>query len=402
MISQALVEEVVDAQKEVFLNKNLGVNRDLLGSTKILANFVNVITGVRRCGKSILLLQILNQHFDKALFINFEDPRLAGFKTDDFRRLDAVIKNRKIKVLFFDEIQSLENWELYVRQKIDEDFQVIVTGSNATLLSKELGTKLTGRHLSTELFPFSYPEYLKLKAKKDNPASAKAYLEEGGFPEFLKTGVTTLLNHLLDDILYRDIAVRYGIRDVVSLRRLAVYLLSNIGKPVSATRLKKQFEIKATSTLLEYFSHLENAYIVQFVSKFSYSIKAQIRNPKKVYAIDTALSTHNSIRFSKDWGRRLENLVFLHLRRMYKEIYYFKEEHECDFVVFDREQPQMIVQVCYQITQDNLERELTGAYEALHYFDKKTAILVTMDQTDRYEEKGKVVEIVPLHQFLKR
>lgn len=401
MISQAQLEEVVDAQKEVFLHKDLGIERDQLKTIQIVANFVNVITGIRRCGKSILLLQILNQHFDHALFINFEDPRLAGFKIDDFRRLDAVIKDRKINVLFFDEIQGLENWEFYVRQKLDENFQIIVTGSNATLLSKELGTKLTGRHLSTELFPFSYTEYLTLKHKKDNAESAKSYLEEGGFPEFLKTGITTILNHLLDDILYRDIAVRYGIRDIVSLRKLAVYLLSNIGKPVSATNLKKQFEIKATSTLLEYFSHLENSYIIQFIPKFSYSIKTQIRNPKKVYAIDTALSIHNSIQFSKDWGRRLENLVYLHIRRKYKEIYYFKEDHECDFIVFDQEKLKLIIQVCYHISQDNLKRELTGAFEALKFFNKKKAILITMNQTDRYEENGRIIEVIPLNEFLK-
>lgn len=400
MISQGLIAEVVDAQKEVFLKKNTGVERDQLHTIHIHEGFVNVITGIRRGGKSTFLLQILKSHFKSALFLNFEDTRLAGFKTDDFRRLDAEINKRKINTLFFDEIQMLENWELYVRQKLDEGFQVVVTGSNATLLSHELGTKLTGRHLSSELFPFSYKEFLDFKKLEVSAESAKTYLDKGGFPEYLKTNLSTILNQLLDDILYRDIAVRYGVRDINSLRKLAVYLISNIGKPVSATNLTKLFDIKAVSTMLEYFSHLENTYIVQFVSKFSYSLKAQVRNPKKVYTIDLGLFAHNSIVFTEENGRRLENVVYLHLRRMYKEIYYFSEKKECDFVVIEKDQPKALIQVCYELNEDNLARELEGAFEGLRFFKMKRAFLVTMNQKDRFEKDGLIVEVFPLHEFL--
>jgi len=400
MVSQTQIAEVIDSQHLVFLKKNKGIEREQLDTLYIHKNFVNVITGIRRCGKSTLLLQLLNHNFKNALFLNFEDTRLAGFETDDFRRLDAEIAKRKARTLFFDEIQMLENWELYVRQKLDEDFQIVVTGSNATLLSKELGTKLTGRHLSSELFPFSYTEFLKFGKLKNNPESAVRYLEKGGFPEYLKTDVSTILNQLLDDILYRDIAVRYGVRDIVSLRRLAVYLISNIGKPVSATNLTKLFDIKAVSTMLEYFSHLENTYIVQFVPKFSYSVKAQVRNPKKVYTIDLGLFAHNSIVFTEENGRRLENVVYLHLRRKYSEIYYFNEGKECDFVVMEKENPTAIIQVCYDLNPDNLKRELDGAFEALHFFKEKKAILVTMNQEDVFQQDGKTVEVVPLHRFL--
>ena len=400
MKSQELISEVIDAQRETFLQKDIGIERTGLSEMKIHKNFVNVITGIRRCGKSTLLLQLLERYFKKALFVNFEDPRLAGFQTDDFRRLDAEIMRRKTKVLFFDEIQMLENWELYVRQKLDEDFQVVVTGSNATLLSKELGTKLTGRHFSSELFPFSYQEFLRFRKYKNSSKAAMEYLIDGGFPEYLRTGESTILNQLLDDILYRDIVVRYGVRDVASLRKLAVYLISNIGKPVSASSLIKSFEIKAVSTMMEYFSHLENAYILQFAPKFSYSIKKQVRNPKKVYAIDTGLYTHNTIKFTGDMGRRLENLVYLHLRRVSKEIYYFSEDRECDFIVIEKEQPKYIVQSCYEITQTNIDRELNGAFEALRFFNKKQATIVTMEQSDRFEKDGLIVEVVPAHEFL--
>jgi uncharacterized protein len=400
MIVQDQIAEVIDAQRNVFLKKYKGEEREKLNQLSIHENFVNVITGIRRCGKSTLLLQLLNKHFENALFLNFEDTRLAGFQTDDFRRLDAEINKRGVRTLFFDEIQMLENWEIYVRQKLDEDFQVIVTGSNATLLSRELGTKLTGRHLSTELFPFSYQEFLNFKKLSPDNESAALYFEKGGFPEYLKTDNPTLLNQLLDDILYRDIAVRYGVRDIVSLRKLAVYLISNIGKPVSATNLAKIFEVKSVSTLLEYFSHLENTYILQFVSKFSYSIKTQIRNPKKVYTIDLGLFAHNSIVFTEENGRRLENVVYLHLRRKHTEIYYFNEGKECDFVVIEKEKPVAIVQVCYELNPDNLKRELNGAFECLEYFKQEKALLVSMNQQDVFQQNGKTIEVIPLHQFL--
>jgi predicted AAA+ superfamily ATPase len=207
------------------------------------------------------MYQLIAQNKDVSLFINFEDPRLAGFELDDFRRLDAIIERDKFTHLFFDEIQMLSNWEWYVRQKLDEGFQVVVTGSNANLLSKELGTKLTGRHLSSELFPFSYNEFLTFSKLESNTESALKYMQVGGFPEFLKTNNPLVLHHLWDDILYRDIAVRYGVRDVQTLRKLAIYLLSNIGKTYSANKLSTLFQFKSVSTLLEYISHLENAYL---------------------------------------------------------------------------------------------------------------------------------------------
>jgi len=400
MLSQELIAEVVASQREVFLKKKLGVEREDLATLKIYENFAHVITGIRRSGKSTLLLQLLRRDFDSAFFLNFEDPRLVGFQTDDFRRLDEVIRHQKSRVLFFDEIQALENWELYVRQKLDEDFQVVVTGSNATLLSKELGTKLTGRHLSTELFPFSYREFLAYKKWEASDKNARKYLDLGGFPEYLKTNVSNVLRQLLDDVLYRDIAVRFGIRDVLSLRKLAVFLLSNIGKPASATNLAKSLDIKATSTVLEYFSHLENAYLVQFVPRFSYSLKQQIRNPRKVYAIDLGLHAQNSVNFSDDLGRKLENLVYLHLRRNHSEIYYFSENKECDFVVVEKEKPVHLIQVCSKLTQDNLERELSGAFEALEFFKKHEAILVTLNQTDRFVRDGRIVSVMSLNDFL--
>lgn len=400
MITQNLIAEVIDSQNEVWKKKDNSIERNKLNNIKLHDGFASVITGIRRCGKSTLLRQILPNVSGNTLFLNFEDPRLSGFEIDDFRRLDNELKIRKIKNIFFDEIQMLNGWELYVRQKLDEGFKVAVTGSNATLLSKELGTKLTGRHIQHELFPFSYDEFLRFTKRKDSLNTTETYLREGGFPDYLKLREPAILHQLLDDILLRDIAVRYGIRDTVSLRRLAVYLISNIGKPVSATKLKELFNIKATSTILEYFSYLQDTYIVEFIPKFSYSVQVQIRNPKKVYAIDLGLFTHNSIVFTEEKGRRLENLVFLHYRRLGKELFYFNEKKECDFIVSEKGKTMEAIQVCHEVNEDNIKREIDGLKEALDFFGLKTGTIVTLNQSDVYKVENKEITLLPIRQLL--
>jgi uncharacterized protein len=208
------------------------------------------------------------------------------------------------------------------------------------------------------------------------------------------------LSQLLDDILYRDIAVRYAVRDITSLRRMTVYLISNIGKPVSGNNLKSMFDIKATSTVLEYLSFLENAYLLQFLPKFSYSLKVQIRNPKKVYAIDLGLFTHTSIVFTDENGRRLENLVYLQLRRNHKELYYFNDKKECDFVVFDKGIVKEVLQVCYEINDFSMKREMEGLREAMDFFNLEYGRIITYNQTDTFDVDGKRIELVPLSRFL--
>lgn len=400
MLTDNQLLEIVDYQNDYFLNKNSGLQREKLQEIQLYENFVLLITGVRRAGKSTLLPQLMKENQGNSLFLNFEDPRLAGFELSDFQKLDKIIKNKKVKNLFFDEIQIFEGWEMYVRQKLDEGFKVAVTGSNASLMSREMGTKLTGRNLPYELFPFSYTEFLQYKNAENNSESAHKYLYDGGFPEFLNLENGLVLQRLLVDVLNRDIAVRYGIRDVNSLHQLAVYLISNIGKSVSATKLKDLFGLKSVSAITDYFSHLENTYLVQFLPKFSYSLKTQIRNPKKVYAIDLGLFTHNSIVFTDEPGRRLENTVYLHLRRKYQEIYYFSEKKECDFVAIKQGKPAEIVQVCYNIHTDNMKREFDGLVEALKFFDEEKGKIVTFDQRDFFEVEGKTIELIPLHEFL--
>ena len=401
MISGELLKEVAQSQKYDIQKRSLELKRDELKDFGLSESYALIISGIRRCGKSTLIVQLLEDQYPNAFYLNFEDPRLYGFTLPDFQRIDKLITERKVKVLFFDEIQVVEGWERYIRQKLDQQsFEIVITGSNASLLSRELGTKLTGRHITKELFPFSFDqfcEYLKLSKTKESTLN---YLKVGGFPEFIKTGRLELLHQLFDDLLLRDIAVRYGVRDIKSLQNLSVYLMSNVSKLVSGNNLRKVLEIKATSTVMEYFSYLEESWLFFFVPKFSYSQRKQLINLKKVYSIDTGLVSANSRSFSEDHGRRFENMVFLHYRRKYQEIYYFSEKKECDFVIFDRKGLVELVQVCYELNTDNLKRELGGLWEAMRFFDKKTAILVTAAQEDEFEESGFLITVLPFHKLV--
>jgi len=400
MKTQEVIASVIDAQKEELDKTPEGLPREILDDVPVIENFASIITGIRRCGKSTLMLQILKKSKGKSLFLKFEDIRLSGFETSDFARLNSEIAGRDVSILFFDEIQIIDKWELFINQKINEGYQVFITGSNASLLSKELGTHLTGRYLSSELHPFSYTEFLAFNKLKNNVDSFNDYLQIGGMPEFVKNKRGIIIQHLIDDILYRDIAVRHNIRNVNALREMTVYLVSNIGKPVSARRLTGLFGITATTTVTDYFAHLRDSYVIEFVPQFDYSVKAQIRNPKKVYSIDLGIFHQIKATFTEDYGRQLENAVYLHLRRKHKEIFYFNKKGECDFVVMNKGKAVSCVQVCYRIDDLNMKRELYGLKSALDYFGMNEGVIITHNQSDLFEDEGVTIKLIPAWKFM--
>jgi uncharacterized protein len=403
MITQQIFSTVIDSQKAIFEKKPSGVQREILDKIPNINGFASIISGLRRSGKSTIQLQFKKKYFpNEGLFLNFEDPRLAGIEIKDFERLYNEVIARKSKVLFFDEIQIVKSWEIFVNQLIREDFFVIITGSNASLLSKELGTHLTGRHFSTELFPFSYLEFLTFKEFENNENSFREYLSKGGMPDYLGTGIDSYLNNLLDDILIRDVAIRFGLRDINSLRQLAVYLISNIGTLFSANSLSGMFGIKSSTTFLDYFSYFKDVYIIDFVPKFDYSLKKQIRNSQKVYCIDLGIYHQNKIVFSPNDGHVLENAVYLHLRRKSKEIYYYQNKGECDFVVSINGIPQELFQVCHEINSMNIDREINGLLEAMDYFKIKNSIIITQNQTDIYTKDDLTIRIIPAWQWMSK
>jgi len=399
MIQLEFLREVIEHQRLSIAAKDAGMAREQLQSLPDTKSHALIVSGIRRCGKSTLLFQLLSERYPQAVYLNFDDPRLYDFGIDDFLKLDELINENGSIVLMFDEIQLIRGWERYVRQKLDENFQVFVTGSNASLLSRELGSSLTGRHITKELFPFSYSEYCKFHRLSFCSDSTISYIKEGGFPEYQKQKSDEILSSLLDDIIIRDIAVRYNIRDVRTLQRLTLFLLSNIGTRVSGNKLKTNFGISSATTILEYFSHLEQSYLLAFVPMFDYSLKKQNINPKKVYAIDTGLVEITTPRFTKDTGRKLENLVFLALRRRSKEIYYYTGIGECDFLVMERGIIAKAVQVCSDLNNDNLQRETSGLFEAMRKFQLTEGIIVTIAQNDQFILEGMTIKVIPFYEF---
>ena len=400
MLRQEEIAVVIDAQREAFMSRETGLEREALPNIPIAESFATIITGIRRGGKSTLLLQLLRKRYKDALYINFDDIRLSGFDQKDFVRLHKEVLKRGIKVLFFDEIQLIKEWEKYVNQLLREGYQVFITGSNASMLSVELGTHLTGRHLSTELFPFSFAEYIRFKDMQGTAEAVEEYLRSGGIPEYVKTGIKEILNALVEDILVRDIAVRHSVKDITSLKQLATYLITNIGNLVTAGKLTGMFDIKAASTFLEYFSYMKDSYLLDFVPMFSHSLKAQARNPRKVYVMDMGLYNENAVSMSENMGRRLENLIFLHLRRTHKSIFYYKGQGECDFVVMEKESIRQVVQVCLNLTDENFQREYDGLTEAMLALGVSEGTIVTLNQSDSFDENELNVNIIPANEFL--
>ena len=359
-----------------------------------------VITGVRRCGKSTVLKQLMKQKSCN-YYLTFEDIRLTDFELQDFLKVEDVFREEfgQSSLYFYDEIQNISGWERFVRQQLDQRKQVILTGSNARLLSTELGTHLTGRHIDYELFPFSYPEYLKYTKSENTRPVFEKYLMQGGFPEYLHNNKREYLQNLLTDILIRDIAVRNGIRNLKVLKEMAVFLLSNLGKEFSYHSLRKIFELGAASTVIDYISMYEECYLLFTIPRFDYSLKKQAYHPKKVYAIDNGLAVANSLSFSSDIGRMLENLVFNTLRRRYHEIFYFRQKKECDFII--REQGSIIsaIQVCSILTSDNKTHEIEGLFEAMEYFNLNEGYLLTMDEEDELRREGRTILIRPVRKW---
>lgn len=377
------------------------VRRELWSQLPVIRTHTLVISGIRRCGKSTLMQQFMQENFKNYFFLNFEDIRLYNFETKDFILLDNIIKNSGKRSLFFDEIQIVEGWEMFVRQKLDEGFQVSVTGSNAQMLSAELGTKLTGRHITKELYPFSYREFVKYKNLKTNEDSFSEYCSTGGFPEYIHTGIDEILEALIDDIIHRDISTRYGVKDIVPLKRLCSYMLSNSGTLTSPTKLTQVIGVKAPSTILNYFNYFETSYFVAMMSKFDWSLKAQMLAPKKMYVIDPGFIQIGSINFSKNKGHILETIIYWELRRQYKELYYFNQNNcECDFLVRDKNKVFRAFQVCWKINSDNEEREVKGLAEAMRHFNLDKGVIITNNQKNTIRHEDFFIDVVPAYEFL--
>ena len=399
MLLKSEIENSYILQQEYIKMKLSYTERNYLKNITFKSQHIEVVSGIRRCGKSTLMKLLIKQYGNKISYFNFEDPRVYNFEISDFQKLDEIIGTGK-EAYFFDEIQNVDAWEIYVRQLHDRGEKVYITGSNASLLSKDLGTRLTGRHLRHELFPFSYSEFLSFLKYKDSPDNFNKYVQNGGFPEFLKEKNQEILQTLLKDIVLRDIAIRYGIKNSKTLMDITLFLVSNVGKECTFNSIRKSFSVGSTNSISDYLSWLEDAYLLFFLPKFSWSAKSISINPRKVYAIDNGLINANSLSFTKDKGRLLENAIYIYLRQLHLKLFYFREKGECDFVVFDQEKCLMAIQVCEEIHSDNKDREINGLLEALRFFNLKKGVIVTKNQKDILKYEDIEIELIPGYEFV--
>jgi len=401
MILKESLQQIIDIQQKNCLSLTNDINRTITRNIDLTLPFAITISGIRRCGKSTLMRQIMKSTNGKYYF-NFEDPKAVSFELNDFQKLDEIFQEKfgSENCYFFDEIQNVEKWEFFIRALLDKGKHCLITGSNASLLSKELGTKLTGRHLQHELFPFSYSEFLIFTSTKAGPETLTEYLTKGGFPEYLQFNRSEILQELLNDIIMRDIVVRHKLRSPKTIKELALYLISNIGVDFSYNSLAKFFNLGSTNSVVSFISYLEDSYLLFTVSKFNYSLKKQSMNPKKVYVIDNGLADVNSLSFSSNKGRMLENAVFLALRRNGKNIFYFKEKKECDFIIKEANKITQAIQVCYALTEENKHREIDGLVEALETFNLTEGSIITFNQQDVLKIGEKTIKIIPAWHWL--
>jgi len=378
------------------------------------------IIGPRRSGKSsILKLLIKKLGVANFLFINFEDPYFVTHNEPQVvEELIDIYKeyfSRNLKYLFFDEIHVINHWENAIRKLRDSGkYKIFVTGSSSKLLGKELSTLLTGRHISYEILPLSFSEFLsfkgiELKGKKDLVIKEKSilknfdeYLSIGGFPEIVKTGNLALLKQYYFDIIQKDIVMRYDVRQKNILEKMGIYLITNLAKTVSIESLKNTFNLsfEAVSDYLDYF---EEAFLIYELPQFSYSLKTQQQAQKKIYSIDSGLANTISFRFSEEKGRLLEQCVFLELKRKGYGVYYYKTKNnkEVDFLVRQQSRKKDLIQVCWDISDENTKkREFDSLTQAMNELKLTNSLVLTYNSDQEIQLKNKTITLMPVFKWL--
>lgn len=394
-MNKSLLRQVIYEQRNK--QSNLGIIRPvdsrLLDCPEIL-----VITGVRRCGKSVLMQQIREKQKEKDYYLNFDDERLINFKVEDFQILNEVfMEDFGIqKCYYLDEIQNVEGWERFVSRLYGQGCKVFVTGSNANLLSKELGTFLTGRHVTMELYPFSFHEFLELKKitiKQDVLYTTEGkvlllgemqkYLKTGGLPQYIQSDNDNYLFSLYTDIIYKDVVVRNKINNEKQLKEMMYYLASNATHRFTYNSVAKAVNIKSPDTIKSYIGFVEDTYLVRQLTKFDYSVSGQMRSPKKIYFIDNALIHKIGFNATDNLGSSLENAVCVELMRRGKEIYYYADTQECDFIIREGASITGVMQVTVSIKEPTTrERELKGLLAAMDKFQISEGTIVTLEDEE--------------------
>ena len=420
------IKQIIFDQKEeinYFFANNKIIRRDI--NIKKIESYLKhpnivVISGVRRSGKSTLALMLLSDR--KYAYLNFDDERLAGFGVDDFNTLLQAfyeIHGEDLDYFIFDEIQNILSWELFIN-RLRRTKKIIITGSNANLLSGELATHLTGRYIDIVLYPFSFREFLRYKAIGINKnifstkeealirKKLEEYLRLGGFPEVYKLG-QVVIRKLVNDIITKDIIIRHKIKNEKIFRELANYLISNFSEEITYRKLSKVFGIKEESTVKNYIFYLKEVFLLPVLEKFSFKLKEITRAQRKVYSIDTGLANYFSFQFSSNHGRLIENVVLLKLYQDIAksnwpgEVYYFQDYkgREVDFVIKDKKKIIQLIQVSDNISKiKTKEREIKSLLTGSKELRCDNLLIITMDKDGEEMANGKKIKYVSLWRWL--
>jgi uncharacterized protein len=411
MISRDLLKLVLTEQKIIIENKSFGIKREILDivKTKKKLPHVVILTGIRRSGKSTLLKQIIETYYKKDYYyINFEDERLFNFQAQDFNQVYDVLLEiyGEKKTFFIDEIQNVDKFELFIRRFYEKGFKFFITGSNANLLSKEFGTKLTGRHVNITVKPFSFKEYLIAKNTKidlynsENISLIKQkfneYLIKGGMPEFVIFNDPEILIRIYEDIIIKDVSVRYNVDNFQILKELYQYIITNFSKKFSYNSLKKFININSSNTIKKYIDYLSQTHLISLINKYDTSLKKQLINDKKAYILDNGFIHFVSKKSTKDKGWLLENLIYNYISNK-KDVFYLSNGFECDFIqLIDKH----IFQVTYELNDENKKREINGLINAMKYLKTNSGYILTYDQEDTLSINNNKINIIPVWKFL--
>jgi len=397
-------------KEEIIKRNGLSYTKKFLGHPNIL-----VILGIRRSGKSIFSLLLSKDLKENATYVNFDDERLLGTGANDLNKILQAFYELygDVELVILDEIQNVKGWELFAN-RLRRTKKVIVTGSNSKLLSGELSTHLTGRHIGFTLYPFSFREILDFEPNPyltEDTANVRnqlnKYIRTSGFPEFRKFG-SEIVVRIYKDIINKDCLIRHKIRDAENFRELSNYLISNFSNEFTYSKLSKLFGIKDVHTVKNYVSYLQEAFLITVLKRFSPKLKQQVIAPKKIYATDQGFCNFIGFRMSKDIGRLFENIVCIELMRRKAtnhgmEIYYWKNHqgNEVDFIVKDIQKVKQLIQVCYDMdNHDTKERETGALIKASKELKCKNLLLITENDEGGEEIEGKKIMFVPLWKWL--
>jgi len=410
-MNSEILQQVIADQKLMIARKSRGIPRKMKIGGHLKSDLITVISGVRRSGKSTLTLQLAD-NYPSFHFITFDDERLINFTVNDFNAMLIEMKRMSdARTIVMDEVQEVPGWERFARRLHDDGYKVIITGSNAKLLSSELATHLTGRYLKTEIFPFSFAEFLDFRKidptikTSDNLASILTAFDEfllhGGFPEYLKLNDQEVLKRVYDDIIYRDLIVRFGIRNVNGFKNLAQYVFTNFTSETGYLPLAKLLGFNSATSIKEYLNILNEGYLVFEVTKYDFSLKRQYASNRKLYVTDNGLRNIVAFRTSSDMGRLLENIVFLELKRRGNEVWFYKSQgnQEADFLI-NPTHPELI-QVCYDLQNPKTrQREISSLTVCMKELNLERGVILTKNYEEVIKSGNTIIDVKPVWKWL--